>query len=148
MSMRVKLADFGLAYQDIFEGQESQFNVRWAAPEIWKKIMEISEEDSDELSCSSSTDDDGSGIENNEDSEEGDDSKHLKIKDSSKTSSRLSKASGSRSGTNCFPFTLCLSSTWLVCLEHSSRKGECLNMACIEFVNGSVVSKAMTSFGA
>lgn len=110
MSMRVKLADFGLAYQDIFEGQESQFNVRWAAPEIWKKIMEMSEEDSDGFSDSSSDDDDdGSGAENSEDGDEGDNSNHLKIRDSSKTSSRLSKTSGSRSGISCFRFTLRLS---------------------------------------
>ena len=46
MSMRVKLADFGLAYQDIFEGRESQFNIRWAAPEIWRKLIDDSYDDS------------------------------------------------------------------------------------------------------
>ena len=94
----MKLADFGLAYQDIFEGQESQFNVRWAAPEIWRKIMDLNEEDSDGGSCSSS-DDEGSPSDENEGNDDVSNGKEpMKIKDSSKTSSNLSKSSRSRSG--------------------------------------------------
>jgi len=97
MSMRVKLADFGLAYQDIFEGQESQFNVRWAAPEIWRKIMDLADEESDGISSSSSSDDEESPSDTNEEEEVDIDSKmFLKVHDSSKTSSTLSK--NSRSG--------------------------------------------------
>ena len=57
MSMRVKLADFGLAYQEIFDGTKSYFNIRWAAPEIWENIKksitdcdedEYNEDDADE----------------------------------------------------------------------------------------------------
>jgi len=101
----VKLADFGLAYQDIFEGQESQFNVRWAAPEIWRKIMDLADEESDGISSSSSSDDEESPSDTNEEEEVDIDSKmFLKVHDSSKTSSTLSK--NSRSGVNYSPFIL------------------------------------------
>ena len=98
----MKLADFGLAYQDIFEGQESQFNVRWAAPEIWRKIVDLADEESDGISSSSSSDDEESPSERSEQEEEDSDSKKfLKVHDSSRTSSNFSK--GSRSGTNYYP---------------------------------------------
>ena len=115
MSMRVKLADFGLAYQDIFEGQESQFNVRWAAPEIWRKLMDIAEENSDDDSCESSSDEDDEDEDNDDKEEDGHDKNgeeqrlksndrnsdvqdKVRIKDSSKGSSNRSNSSRSRSG--------------------------------------------------
>ena len=48
----MKLADFGLAYQEIFDGRKSYFNIRWAAPEIWeditKAITDCDRDDDDE----------------------------------------------------------------------------------------------------
>ena len=61
----MKLADFGLAYQDIFEGVESKFNIRWVAPEIWRVQVQRGHYDSDDSDADSvsSIESDGSGDE-------------------------------------------------------------------------------------
>ena len=58
--MRVKLADFGLAYQDIFEGRASYFNIRWVAPEVWRHMNagQYDSDGSDEESSSDESDSD------------------------------------------------------------------------------------------
>lgn len=101
MSMRIKLADFGLAYQDIFEGQESQFNVRWAAPEIWRRLMETNDYGSDDDDYEYSDEESSDSERSQNDMEETIASKSMPIKDTSrKDLSNQSKSSKSSKSTH------------------------------------------------